>query len=391
MVTTITTINPATADIVSSYDATYDSNLQKIKVTITIKGGTDTAYASEYPRDFVILVDNSISMKDLYREEYKINWIKSSISHLLESMFPYKCRVSIMSFSDKIKIISPLTFNFELTKKSLEALSCDGFSSNIGDAIGSATLLLKERGRDTIPIIIVLTDGGDDKSAIDIKQAVDSARREGILIYVFSFGNRGEINEVLLKESAEETGGSYSYAPLEMLSEKLGNIVSTTELLSAATIQVAILQSKDSIIDHASIETMVSPGITLTQKNELEFVCPKISQGEKIEIKFNAFTAKKGENVSAGNAIVKFIDRNGNVSTLKINPSLKIPSPIPEEVSYAIIAFLFGLTVLLLYRYASVKSRIIELRDDIVSYLKANKDLTVTEHMIKEIDEKFGR
>ena len=71
----------------------------------------------------------------------------------------------------------------------------------IGECIQKATLVLKGREREALPIIIILTDGSEDKGATSVEEVMDSAMKEGIMVYVVSFGDRGWIDEVMLRDS----------------------------------------------------------------------------------------------------------------------------------------------------------------------------------------------
>jgi len=383
-------ISIVNADIISSYNTIYNESMQMITVKVTLEGGSEMAYASEYPRDFVIVVDNSLSMREIHIDKSRMEWVKDAIIQFLNSLSPYKCRVSIVTFSDDVKTIVPLTYDFEKVRKGIENVQCQGFTSNLADAVVVAIKVLKQSKINAIPIIVVLTDGGDDKSASPIEESINFARKEGIIIYVFGFGERKDINEILLKKYVKETGGYYKFSHINTLGDDLSKLAITSELLSAIGIQIMVQQSDDSIIDYNSIETMISPGVILTQKDRLEFVCPKISKKEKIEISFRSFTPKKGD-VNAGNIIIKYIDKNGEMRTVKLETIAKIPGEIPLIMFYIIIGILALLSIVLLYLYLSVKGKINIIRRRVISYLEGNKNLTVTDTLIDDINSIFRR
>jgi len=178
-------VYPVSADILSDYTTSYDSSMRKVHVKITLTGGGEGARASEYPRDFVILIDVSLSMKDMYNDKTRLEWAKNATIDFLESLYPYKSRVGVVTFSDDTTEVCPLTFNFEEVKRSVEEnILSHGFSTNYGEGIQKATHVLKGREREALPMVIILTDGGEDKGATGVEDAVDSAMKEGIVIYV---------------------------------------------------------------------------------------------------------------------------------------------------------------------------------------------------------------
>ena len=195
-------IYPVSANVLSDYTTSYDESMQKVHVEVTLSGGEEGARASEYPRDFVILVDTSLSMRDVYKGKTRLEWAKNATIDFLESLHAYNSRVGVVSFSNEAKEVCPLDFNFEEVKRGIENVSCHGFSTNYGEGIQKAALVLQRRERESLPIIILLADGGEDKGTTSIEDAVDFAKKEGIVIYIVCFGDREWIDEVMLRKVA---------------------------------------------------------------------------------------------------------------------------------------------------------------------------------------------
>jgi len=331
-------VYPVSADILSDYTADYDESTQRVHAKITLTGGEEGAHASEYPRDFVILMDVSLSMRDVYKDKTGFEWAKNSTIDFLESLYAYKSRVGVISFSDDATEVCQLTFNFEEVKKGIESVSSHGFSTNYGEGIQKAVLVLKGREREALPVIILLTDGGEDKGVTNVEDAVDFAKKEGIMIYVVSFGQKEKIDDVMLRDKVvKPTGGEYGYTSFEGLRDALIGVQKLDEFLSAVNLRIVISQSSDAILDLYSIPSRptATTGVIVTAKDKSSFTCAKLSENEKIEIEFDAFTAKEGD-VNAGVVDVYYTDKDGSGKKLPISIKYNIP-PSPSWKSYTLI------------------------------------------------------
>lgn len=331
-------IYPVSANVLSDYTTSYDESTQKVHVEVTLTGGEEGARASDYPRDFVILVDTSLSMRDVYKDKTRLDWAKNATIDFLESLHAYNSRVGVVSFSDDATEVCPLTFNFEEVKRGIENVSCHGFSTNYGEGIQKAALVLQRREREALPIIILLADGGEDKGVTSVEDAVDFAKREGIMLYVVSFGDSEGIDEVMLREKvAEQTGGEYRHTSFEGLSDTFVEMTKMGEFLSAANLRISILQSSDAVLDFYSIPSrpLVTSGVIVTAKDSSSFVCPKLSKGEEIIIEFDAFSAKEG-NITAGVVDVYYTSKDGTEEKVPVLAESIIP-PTPPWETYTFI------------------------------------------------------
>ena len=159
-------IFPVSANIISDYTTDYDASTQKVHVEITLTGGSEGAPASEYPRDIVFLIDVSTSMRKKYENKTRLDWAKEAIINNFLP-YPYNNKVGVVTFSDEVSTISPLTLDLEGVKSKIDTISCHGLSTTLLEAISQATKVLKERERaESLPIIILLTDGGFEKEGL---------------------------------------------------------------------------------------------------------------------------------------------------------------------------------------------------------------------------------
>ncbi|RLF01214.1 hypothetical protein DRO21_05830 [archaeon] len=342
------------------YNSTdYDEKSLKVHVEFTLIGGEKGALASEYPRDLVILMDVSLSMRDVYMGRSRLDWAKDAVISLLESLYAYKTRVGVIAFSDSVVEVCPLTLNFEDVKDRVNNVSCHGFSTNYGDAILKAVDMLKARDKEAFPLLIILTDGGSDEGATNVEDAVDLAKRRGVTIHVVGFGSRDDIDEIMLREKvAKPTGGKYRYASFESLNDALVEVQGMEEILSATNLRITILQSEDATLDYFSVNGMGSPGVVLVQEGH-RFVCPKIAPNGRIEVEFDTFTPKTGS-VDVATVLVEFVDENGNKRTETFDVKAKVPARsnwMPYAALLAIITVLVALLLPARRKIAKVSER----------------------------------
>ena len=357
----LTFCTPLVKGNVLVYNSTdYDEKSLKVHVKFTFIGGEKGALASEYPRDLVILMDVSLSMRDVYMGRSRLDWAKDAVISLLESLYAYKTRVGVIAFSDSVIEVCPLTLNFEDVKDRVNNVSCCGFSTNYGDAILKAVDMLKARDKETLPLLIILTDGGSDEGATNVEDAADLARREGVTIHVVGFGSRDDIDEIMLREKvAKPTGGKYRYASFEGLNDALVEAQEMEELLSATNLRITILQSEDATLDYFSVREMVSPGVVLARRDHLEFVCPKIAPNKRIELEFDTFTPETGS-VGVATVLAEYVDENGNKRTEIFDVKAKVPARsnwMPYAALLAIITALVALLLLARRKIAKVSER----------------------------------
>lgn len=135
-------------------------------------------------------------------------------------------RVGLITFGEHAYLHVPLTSDTLSVAKSLQdtASGMAGNATAIGDAIGLGVKSLKNRPEGSRAIIL-LTDGEDNASKISPIEAAKLAKEFGIRIYTIGIGKEGPvpyptpsghtvmveipIDEALLKEIAEITGGEY--------------------------------------------------------------------------------------------------------------------------------------------------------------------------------------
>ena len=143
-------------------------------------------------------------------------------------------RMGLVAFAGKAKLCSPLTMDHDILRHRLDAFylaDTDHFGriirpgtiiedgTAIGSAIASAATRLRDREETKSKIVILVTDGINNRGEITPVNAAQSAAELGIRIYTIAIGNDvqhttrlindTQIDEKTLKEIASLTGGKY--------------------------------------------------------------------------------------------------------------------------------------------------------------------------------------
>lgn len=137
-------------------------------------------------------------------------------------------RVGLITFGESAYLHVPLTLDTLSVSKMLDDIApgMAGNATAIGDAIGLSVRNLRDRPEGS-RVLVLLTDGEDNSSSIPPLEATKLAKQYGIKIYTIGIGKNGAVpfptnfgyqmatvsmNEDLLKEIAETTGGKYFLA-----------------------------------------------------------------------------------------------------------------------------------------------------------------------------------
>jgi Ca-activated chloride channel family protein len=134
-------------------------------------------------------------------------------------------RIGLVLFGSRAYLQSPLTFDREAVARRLaEAVTgLAGRRTAIGDAVGLAIRHLRAREVEE-RVLVLLSDGANTAGAVDPREAARMAARAGLRIHTIGVGGDGagvegpfglrlrsgsDLDEALLRELAETTGGRY--------------------------------------------------------------------------------------------------------------------------------------------------------------------------------------
>ena len=164
-------------------------------------------------------------------------------------------RMGLVVFSGETFTQVPLTTDHGMMLNMLKDMKCgmleDGTA--IGDGLASAINRLKD-SEAISKVVILLTDGDNNAGSIDPATAAEMAKLYGIRVYTIGAGTRGmapypvqtfsgikyqqvpvNINEELLQQIADETGGKYFRAETK---EKLQQIYDEIDKMERSKIEV---------------------------------------------------------------------------------------------------------------------------------------------------------
>jgi Ca-activated chloride channel homolog len=203
--------------------------------------------------DIIIALDISTSM---LAEDFKPNRIEASRNIASEFIKGRSSdRIGLVIFSGESFTQCPLTTDHAVLVNLLNEVEIGMIEDGTAIGMGLATAVNRLRYSDTeSKIIILLTDGVNNRGSIDPLTAASIAGNFGIRVYTIGVGSRGtapyplqtprgvqyqnieaDIDEELLMEIAGLTGGRYFRATDE---EKLLEIYSEIEQLEQSMIEV---------------------------------------------------------------------------------------------------------------------------------------------------------
>ena len=202
--------------------------------------------------DIVIAVDVSSSMLAQDLKPNRLEALKSVASEFINDRI--NDRIGLVIYAGESYTKTPVTSDKEVVINSLTEISFDGIIDD-GTAIGMGLATSVNRLKDSkakSKVIILLTDGVNNSGFIDPSTAADLASTYGIKTYTIGLGTNGnarapvalnpngsfrfgitkvEIDEDLLNEVADKTGGKYFRATdnrkLEEIYEEINKLEKT--------------------------------------------------------------------------------------------------------------------------------------------------------------------
>lgn len=209
--------------------------------------------------DIMVALDISHSMliEDM-KPENRLESAKKTIGEFVSKRV--SDRIGMVVFSGESYTRVPLTLDYQLLQQNLKEVKTSTnikMGTAIGVALGNAVSRLKESTADS-RIVILLTDGENNTGLIDPQMALKIAKGYGVRIYTIGVGRDGQaqlpiystdmfgrkvkryqpihskVNEPLLKQLADETGGRYYRANN---TNNLGEVFSDINELEKSKIQ----------------------------------------------------------------------------------------------------------------------------------------------------------
>lgn len=221
--------------------------------------GSTTSEVEASGIDILLAVDVSGSMKAMDftvkgKATDRLEAVKSVVTTFIDAR--PNDRISLIAFAGKPYLVSPLTLDHNWLKRRLESLSIgmveDGTA--IGSAVGSGVNRLRQQESKS-KIVILLTDGMNNRGKLSPLLAAEAAKTHNIKIYTIGAGTKGkapmpvvdpygrkqlamvrvDIDEATLKKVAELTGAHYFRATdtdsLEQIYKEINTLETTTRTI----------------------------------------------------------------------------------------------------------------------------------------------------------------
>ncbi|HEX7102475.1 MAG TPA: VWA domain-containing protein [Nitrolancea sp.] len=163
----------------------------------------DALQASTTPLTVMLALDTSLSMADAG----KLQSAQAAATAFVNQMRPID-RVGLIQFGSEYSLVSPFTSDHGALINEIGHLTPQG-NTRIYDALYLA--LQQTKSDDGSKAIVLMTDGQDTESAIDLAHALALVHDSGIHVYTIGIGS--DIDANALKQIAVESGGHYYSAP----------------------------------------------------------------------------------------------------------------------------------------------------------------------------------
>lgn len=167
------------------------------------------------PVTSVLVLDTSGSMNQPANDTDKMKKIQAlhkAAEGFVKLMRP-GARTTLLPFSDKIATPEPFTNDKGALERAAGKLKAKG-GTLLYDATLTGVETLAAARPEGKKAVVVLTDGVDESpgSRHRPEQVVERAREAGIPLHMLGLGRANEINEPVMRQMAEQTGGSYHHA-----------------------------------------------------------------------------------------------------------------------------------------------------------------------------------
>ena len=129
----------------------------------------------DIPVSLGIIIDNSGSMRD------KKNRVAAAALNLVRASNPQD-EVFIVNFNDDAYLDQPFTSDIKKMEEALDRMETKGGTA-MRDAISMSMDYLKDKAKKDKKVLVVVTDGNDNTSNINLEELMRKAQQSDVLIY----------------------------------------------------------------------------------------------------------------------------------------------------------------------------------------------------------------
>ena len=190
-------------------------------------------------------------------------------------------RIGVVAFAGEALTQVPLTLDYAVVEQAVGDLRIGVLEDGTAIGSGLATAVNRlRRSPDKSKVILLLTDGVNNKGIIDPRTAASTAKAYGIRVYVVGVGTIGEapmptgrgvggfryemmpvqIDEPLMREIAQQTGGRYFRATD---AEALARIFQQIDQLEKTPIQITRYARQDESTEPLIVAGLLALGLEL--------------------------------------------------------------------------------------------------------------------------------
>jgi Ca-activated chloride channel family protein len=212
--------------------------------------------------DIVLSMDISTSM---LAQDFKPNRLEAAKAEALKFIDARKAdRIGLVIFAGESFTQCPVTIDHAIVKNQLKAIKNGVLEDGTAIGMGLATAVQRLReSKAKSKVVILMTDGVNNRGLIDPITATDIAMQFGVRVYTIGVGTNGkaytpvaqdasgklifdyadvQIDEKLMREIATKTGGKYFRANNN---QKLKEIYEQIDKLEKTKIEVSAYQRKN--------------------------------------------------------------------------------------------------------------------------------------------------
>src|SRR5438552_659535 len=201
---------------VTDHRGKFVNSLQPSDLTILDNGVEQTKLTffereTDLPIKIALVLDISASVTYLFDTE------KNAIRSFLRAVARPTDSVTLFAFNESIQLTSPVTNNWNETAKRVKRLKPGGETA-LYDAVSSASQWLALDQGPVRRIMILVSDGEDNRSRATIGTAISDVLKANAAIYSVNVNQESVSDEAkhgagVLKQLAESTGGAYLNDP----------------------------------------------------------------------------------------------------------------------------------------------------------------------------------
>ena len=173
----------------------------------------------DIPVSLGIIIDNSGSMRD------KKNRVAAAALNLVKASNPQD-EVFIVNFNDDAYLDQPFTSDIKKMEEALDRIETKGGTA-MRDAISMSMDYLKDKAKKDKKVLVIVTDGNDNTSNINLEELTRKAQQSDVLIYSIGILSEEEPREAKKAKRAlndlAKSSGAMDYYPRDL--EEIDKIV----------------------------------------------------------------------------------------------------------------------------------------------------------------------